>query len=96
MTIEANIDDMSPELLPHAIEKLLEAGAHDAWVTPIVMKKGRPAFTLSALCSPEQEASIIDVFFRETTTLGLRTTPVAKHVLEREWVETRVDGERSA
>lgn len=92
LVVESNIDDMSPELFPHAIDALLGAGAHDAWVTPIVMKKGRPAFTLSALCSPEQEATVIDVFFRETTTLGLRTRPVSKHVLEREWIETRIDG----
>ena len=90
--VEANIDDMSPELFPHAIDKLLQASAQDAWVTPIIMKKGRPAFTLSALCSAEHEASIVDVFFKETTTLGLRTSPVSKHVLEREWVHTRVDG----
>ena len=93
LIIEANIDDMSPELFPHAIEQLLAAGAHDAWVTPIVMKKGRPAFTLAALCSQENEAAVIDVFFQETTTLGLRTTPVGKHVLEREWVETSVEGQ---
>ena len=92
LIVESNIDDMSPELFPHVIDALLGAGAHDAWVTPIVMKKGRPAFTLSALCSPEQEATVIDVFFRETTTLGLRTSPVAKHILEREWIETRIDG----
>ena len=92
LIVESNIDDMSPELFPHVIDALLSAGAHDAWITPIVMKKGRPAFTLAALCSPEQEATVIDVFFRETTTLGLRTSPVAKHVLEREWIETRIDG----
>ena len=93
LLLEANIDDMSPELVPHAIDKLLVAGAHDAWVTSIVMKKGRPAFKLSALCSTELEATIVDVFFRETTTLGLRTSPVDRHILEREWIHTRIDGE---
>lgn len=92
LIIEANIDDMSPELLPHAVTRLLAGGAQDAWVTPIVMKKGRPAFTLSALCSAEDEARIVDVFFKETTTLGLRTSQVDKHVLEREWVEATVEG----
>ena len=92
LIVEANIDDMSPELLPHAVTRLLAGGAQDAWVTPIVMKKGRPAFTLSALCSVEDEARIVDVFFKETTTLGLRTSKIDKRVLEREWVETRVEG----
>ncbi|MDQ4096109.1 MAG: LarC family nickel insertion protein, partial [Actinomycetota bacterium] len=92
--LETNIDDMSPELFPHVIARLLDAGAHDAWVTPIVMKKGRPAFTLSALCDPEREESIANVIFAETTTLGTRSTRVSKRALKREWVETHVAGAR--
>lgn len=92
LVIETNLDDTSPELLPHLIEKLLDAGAQDAWITPIIMKKGRPAFTVSALCGPELEAEVGSIFFRETTTLGLRARTVYKRALERDWIETQVEG----
>ena len=92
LLIEANIDDMIPELFPHAIDALIAAGAHDAWVTPIVMKKGRPAFTLSVLGGAKNKDRLLDVVFRETTTFGVRMTPVDKQVLDREWVEVEVEG----
>ena len=92
VVVEANIDDMSPELFPHVIEMLLVAGAADAWVTPIVMKKGRPAFTLSALVASENLDRVRDVFFRETTTFGLRSYRVDKEELERTWIEVEVEG----
>ena len=92
LLVESNIDDMAPELFPHVVETLLVEGAQDAWVTPIVMKKGRPAFTLSILCRPEDEQRIIDILFRETTTLGCRTMPARKRALEREWITARVEG----
>jgi len=92
VVVEANIDDMSPELFPHVIEMLLVAGAADAWVTPIVMKKGRPAFTLSALVSEAHLDRVRDVYFRETTTFGVRSYPVDKQELERNWVEVEVEG----
>ena len=92
VVVEANIDDMVPELFPHVIERLLEEGADDAWVTPIVMKKGRPAFTLSALVTSAGEPAIARVFFTETTTLGLRTRPVDKRSLARDWVLVQVEG----
>ncbi len=90
--VEANLDDMAPELFPHVIERLLEAGADDAWITPIVMKKGRPAFTLSALAAQQSEPSVARVFFTETTTLGLRTSPVGKQPLVRDWVLVDISG----
>ena len=92
LLIETNIDDMSPELFPYVIQKLIEEGAQDAWVTPVVMKKGRPAFTLSVLCAPDIEPKMADVLFRETTTLGTRTTPASKRALQRKWMETQVGG----
>ena len=55
--LEANVDDVTGEVLAHTIARLLAAGAHDAWVTPIVMKKGRPAHTVSVLCDPASVAS---------------------------------------
>lgn len=93
LLIETNIDDMSPELLPHVVDKTLAAGAVDAWLTPIVMKKGRPAHTLSVLTSDAKRESVLEVIFAETTTLGVRSTRVGREVLEREWVTTEVGGQ---
>lgn len=92
--IETNLDDMSPELFPEVIARLLAAGAQDAWVTPIVMKKGRPAFSLSALCAPADRARVLDVLYAETTTFGTRTSVVTKDELERSWAEVDVAGFR--
>jgi uncharacterized protein (TIGR00299 family) protein len=90
--IETNLDDQPPELIPNVLDKLLAAGAQDAWVTPITMKKGRPAFTLSALVSPDHKDDVTEILFRHTTTLGLRTTAVGKHALDREWFDVSVLG----
>jgi uncharacterized protein (TIGR00299 family) protein len=92
LLLECNLDDMSPELMPDLIHGLLSAGARDAWVTPIVMKKGRPGHTLSVLVPPEDAEEVSDVVFREATTLGLRRTRVAREVLERRWVEVQIEG----
>lgn len=87
-----NIDDMNPELVPYVIDSLLAAGAHDAWTTPIVMKKGRPAITLYTLFDPDDQDRILDVIYRETTTLGVRLSRVARDTLAREWLEVVLDG----
>jgi pyridinium-3,5-bisthiocarboxylic acid mononucleotide nickel chelatase len=92
VVIETNIDDMSPEILPHVIDRLLAAGAQDAWTTPIVMKKGRAATTLSVLCDDGAKAAVMEIVFAETTTLGLRVSSVEKHMLARRWVEVEVEG----
>ncbi len=84
---------MSPELVAHACERLLETGASDAWTTPITMKKGRSAVTLSALVSPEKRDAVLDVMFAETSTLGVRMAPVAKEMLERDFVTVEVGGQ---
>lgn len=91
--IETNIDDMSPELIPHSIEALMRAGASDAWTTPILMKKGRPAFTLSILVAEREKDRVLDVMYRETTTFGARIKPVHKDHIDREWIEVVVAGE---
>lgn len=91
--IETNIDDMSPELIPHTIEALMRAGASDAWTTPIVMKKGRPAITLSILVADEAKERTLDVIYRETTTFGARMQRVDKSALERSWVEVAIEGQ---
>ncbi len=81
--LECNLDDITGETIGYVLERLLAAGACDAWITPIIMKKSRPALTLSALCSPEHEPAITAIFLRETTTLGLRRREVGKIMLER-------------
>jgi pyridinium-3,5-bisthiocarboxylic acid mononucleotide nickel chelatase len=89
LVLETNLDDLNPELYGYVLERLFEAGAQDAWLTPIVMKKGRPAVTISVLCSPTRQEAIRQVLFRETGTLGIRGIPVEKQALEREWIEVR-------
>jgi uncharacterized protein (TIGR00299 family) protein len=84
LMLETNVDDLEPELYEFVIERLLAAGAQDAWLTPIVMKKSRPAVTVSVLCSRELEQEMRRILFRETGTLGVRTSPVAKTALARE------------
>lgn len=76
--LEANVDDLSGELAGHVIRQLLEAGALDAWVTPTVMKKGRPGLVISALCEPHKEAPVGYCLMSETTTIGYRKTGVAR------------------
>jgi uncharacterized protein (DUF111 family) len=90
--LETNLDDMSPELVPYVIESLLAAGAYDAWVTQVVMKKGRPGLVLSALSPALHRYHLLEILYRETTTLGVRFTPVERAVLERRWIEVEVEG----
>ena len=72
--LETNVDDATGEVIAHTITALIAAGAHDAWATPIVMKKGRPAHTVHALCDPSASALIGALLLRETGSLGLRCT----------------------
>lgn len=92
LVVDANIDDATPELLAHALSRLLEAGAQDAWITPVVMKKGRPGHKLSFLCTRSRLDPLLDLLFAETTTLGARVSEVAKQTLERSWVTVTVGG----
>jgi len=87
MVLECNIDDMSPELHGYLFERLLGAGAQDVWLTPIHMKKSRPAVTVSVLCSMEDEVKLIDLLISETSTFGLRRYRVDKLPLPRETSE---------
>ncbi len=81
--LECNIDDMNPEFGPYVIEQLLCAGAKDAWLTPIIMKGGRAATLLSALCEQEQKEQLAEVIFAETTTLGIRVVKTERLELKR-------------
>lgn len=86
LLIETNLDDMPAEIMGYVQERLLAIGAKDAWFTPIQMKKNRPGIVLSALVGPELEAAAVDLIMRETTTLGVRVTPVRRHEAAREIV----------
>ncbi|MFN2537699.1 MAG: nickel pincer cofactor biosynthesis protein LarC [Mycobacteriales bacterium] len=91
--LEANVDDLDPRLWPHVLDQLLAAGASDAWLTPILMKKGRLAHTLSVLCSTSDAARLRHQVFLETSTIGLRQTSVDKHPLERTESTVYVEGQ---
>lgn len=82
--LEANVDDMNPELLGHLMDRLFAAGALDVFYTPILMKKSRPATLISVLAEPAQAAGLTELVFRESTTLGVRRSEVARVCLERE------------
>jgi pyridinium-3,5-bisthiocarboxylic acid mononucleotide nickel chelatase len=81
--LEANVDDATGEVLAHTVAALLAAGAHDAWVTPIVMKKGRPAHTVHALCDHPVLRAVAEVLVAETGTLGLRVSTVERWPQQR-------------
>ena len=87
--IEANIDDMSSEMLVYAEERLFAAGALDVFITPIIMKKGRPASKLSILARDEDREKLEEILFKETTTIGLRRFSVEKRVLKRTFEEVK-------
>jgi uncharacterized protein (TIGR00299 family) protein len=91
LIIECNIDDMNPEFYDFTIDSLFNAGAKDVYVTPIIMKKSRPAVKLSVLCDIEAEKQIEEILFRETSSLGLRKYAVEKIMLSRksEYVKTK-------
>jgi uncharacterized protein (TIGR00299 family) protein len=83
VVLEANIDDMSPQHYELAVERVFAAGAHDVWLTPIIMKKGRPAIVLSALADPADERAVARAMLTQTTTIGVRVRTERRHVLPR-------------
>jgi hypothetical protein len=94
--MEANIDDATPELLAHAVNLLLDDGAIDAWIHPIIMKKGRPAHSLNCICrcdsgSTIDEERLMSIIFRQTTTLGIRIQRnILRAALKRRFVEVQL------
>ena len=82
--IETNIDNINPEIYPYVIDKLMENGALDAYITNVIMKKGRPAIKLTVLTEVKDTDKLCNIIFDETTTLGLRIFPAARKKLERE------------
>jgi uncharacterized protein (TIGR00299 family) protein len=90
--LEANVDDLDPRLWPEVLSGLLRCGAADAWLVPIIMKKGRPAHTLSVLCRPEQTEVLRERILRDTSTLGVREGAMRKYATPRAFVDVAVSG----
>lgn len=90
--LEANVDDLDPRLWPGILQGLMEAGAADAWLTPILMKKGRPAHTLAVLCAPARAETLRTLIFRDTSTLGVRESPRTKTPLPRTFRTVDIPG----
>ncbi|MGI8919876.1 MAG: nickel pincer cofactor biosynthesis protein LarC [Pyrinomonadaceae bacterium] len=82
--LETNIDDLSPQVFGHVMERALELGALDCYFTPIQMKKNRPGVLLSVLCNAAEKEAITPMLFAETTTLGIRSYAVERRSLERQ------------
>jgi uncharacterized protein (TIGR00299 family) protein len=84
IVIETNIDDMNPQVYDYLIEKLMQQGAQDVYLMPIIMKKGRPAILLSVLTDKSKTGDVLDTIFRETTSIGVRILEVGRKKLTRE------------
>lgn len=89
VVIETNIDDMNPQVYDYLIEKLMQQGAQDVYLTPIIMKKGRPAILLSVLTDKAKTDTMLNTIFRETTSIGVRTQEVGRKKLTREITEVK-------
>jgi uncharacterized protein (TIGR00299 family) protein len=92
LKIECEIDDMNPQWFGPASDHLFEAGALDVFLTSVLMKKGRPGTLVTVLAPEARRQAVIDVLFRETTTIGVRFESVARETLDRRWVEVRTTG----
>jgi uncharacterized protein (DUF111 family) len=92
LLVETNVDDLDPRLWPNVIAALLAAGASDAWLSPIVMKKGRPDHTLHVLVTADRAPGVRAEIFRQTSTIGVREIPLGKHALDREMRTIKVAG----
>jgi pyridinium-3,5-bisthiocarboxylic acid mononucleotide nickel chelatase len=90
LVVETNVDDLDPRLWPGVLARLMVAGAADAWLTPVLMKKGRPAHMLSVLVPADAAAAVRRTIFAETSAIGLREHAVGKRALDRTFVTVRV------
>ncbi len=86
VVLETNIDDMEPRIFEHAMNLLLEAGALDVYLTPLIMKKSRPAVRMSVISTPESVSDLQSILLKETTTFGVRAYETSRRILERRWV----------
>ncbi len=87
--LETNIDDMNPQLYEYVMDKLFASGALDVYLTPIIMKKGRPATMLSVLSNKDDAEALSNIIFRETTSIGLRAQEIGRIKVEREIKEIK-------
>src|SRR5690348_4979660 len=87
--IEANLDDMNPQIYGYFLEKALAAGALDVYTTPVQMKKNRPGTLLTLLCRPGDATALMSLVFAETTTFGARTYRAQRRTLPRESISVR-------
>ena len=94
LVYETNVDDLDPRIWPQVLARLMEAGAADAWLTPILMKKGRPAHTLSVLVGSANAELVRSVILAETSAIGLREFAIRKHAADREFASVDVEGQR--
>ncbi len=85
--LETNLDDASPQIIGHVMDRVLELGALDCFFTPVQMKKNRPGVLLSVLCGPNEKEAIMKLLFVETTTLGVRSYEVVRRALQRSVVQ---------
>ena len=83
--LEANLDDLNPQVFGYVMDRLLEEGALDAFAMPVQMKKNRPGTLLTVLCKPEDAAKLTRLIFTETTTLGVRRRDEMRQTLARRW-----------
>ena len=90
--LEANVDDADPRLWPGIIDAMLEAGALDCWLTPIIMKHGRPAVTVHALARLGEEIRLADRLLDLTGSLGVRYAPLHRRILTRRFEKIEVEG----
>ena len=89
--LEANLDDMNPQIFGYLLEKALAAGALDVFGTPVQMKKSRPGTLVTILCKPEDQTKFEEMLFAETTTLGVRSYLVERRALPREFVKVETE-----
>ncbi|MBI2412975.1 MAG: nickel pincer cofactor biosynthesis protein LarC [Deltaproteobacteria bacterium] len=89
IVLETNIDDMSPQIAGYLLDKLLKSGALDCFFTPVVMKKTRPGILLTVLTDESLKHALLDIIFRESTSIGVRSYPVERHCLPRKTVNVK-------
>jgi uncharacterized protein (DUF111 family) len=90
--IECEIDDMNPQWFGPASDRLFDAGALDVFLTPVIMKKGRPGTLVTVLVPEGHQQTLVDILFRNTTTIGVRLESVSRQTLDRHWVEVVTTG----
>ena len=96
VVLETNVDDLDPRVWPSVLATLIDQGAADAWLTPILMKKGRPAHVLSVLAHAADAPALKDTVLSHTSTIGVRQTNVQRWAMPRVWVDVDVEGQRLA